>query len=96
MIVPNIITNPGGESANSILNLFSDNFKSFNIDILNRWGISVYEGTKNTEKPLYLWNGIDLQTQKKCSDGVYFILLSGELKNGKPYEYQGFVTIAGN
>ncbi len=96
VIVPNIITNPGGETTNSILNLFSDNFKNFNVTILNRWGISVSEGTKNAEKPLYLWNGIDLQTQKKCTDGVYFILLSGELKNGKPYEYQGFVTIAGN
>jgi hypothetical protein len=95
VVVPNIITNPGSSSPNAVLNLFNDDFKNFDVLILNRWGNQVYEGAKDNSKPLYLWNGIDQQSGKTCTDGVYFIVLKGELKNSKPFEYQGFVTIAG-
>jgi hypothetical protein len=95
VIIPNIITNPGSDSPNSTLTLYHDSFKNFKVEILNRWGIQLYEGLRDESKPLYLWNGIDKQTGKKCTDGVYFIILSGELKNNENFKFHGFVTIAG-
>jgi hypothetical protein len=96
VIVPNIITNPGTDSPNSILTLFNDSFLDFEVEILNRWGNQVYKGKKDDSNPLYLWNGVDKSSGKACTDGVYYILLEGELKNLKPFKFQGFVTIAGN
>jgi hypothetical protein len=95
VIIPNIITSPRSDSPNGILNLFNDDFKNFSIKIFNRWGNLVYEGTKKPEKPLFLWDGVNQQNSKVCSDGIYFILLDGELKNNDNFNYQGFVTVIG-
>lgn len=93
VVIPNIITNPGSNLPNSLLTLFADNFKNFELDILNRWGNLVYQGVKDNSNPLYLWNGIDKQSGKICSDGVYYLVFKGELKNNNPFDYHGFVTI---
>lgn len=88
--VPNVFT-PNGDAANDILNLPFDGFKSFHITISNRWGNVVWDRDRDDAKPLLLWDGTD-DGGADCTDGVYFYLLTGEMKGGTMVSKNGFVT----
>jgi PKD repeat protein len=88
--VPNVFT-PNGDAANDILNLPFDGFKSFHITITNRWGNVVWDRDRDDAKPLLLWDGTD-DGGADCTDGVYFYLLTGEMKGGTMVSKNGFVT----
>jgi gliding motility-associated-like protein len=88
--VPNIFT-PNGDGANDIFNLPFDGFKSFQITITNRWGNVVWDRQRDDTKPLLLWDGTD-NGGNDCTDGVYFYLLTGEMKGGTMVSKNGFVT----
>ncbi|MGV3630451.1 MAG: PKD domain-containing protein [Bacteroidota bacterium] len=93
--LPNIITAAGTGGENSIFSLFEDIFEDFELVIVNRWGNVVYEGTRDPDNPLYLWNGINSKSGEACSDGVYYYVLQGLLVNGKTVKHQDFLTLAG-
>lgn len=88
--VPNVFT-PNGDGANDIFNLPFDGFKSFHMTITNRWGNVVWDRDRDDAKPLLLWDGTD-DGGADCTDGVYFYLLTGEMKGGTMVSKNGFVT----
>ena len=88
--VPNVFT-PNGDGANDIFNLPFDGFKSFHITITNRWGNVVWDRDRDDAKPLLLWDGTN-DGGADCTDGVYFYLLTGEMKGGTMVSKNGFVT----
>ena len=93
--LPNIITQAGSGGVNSTFTLFDDIFADFELIIVNRWGNVVYQGVRDANNPLYLWNGIDSKSGERCSDGVYYYVLQGLLVNGKTVKHQSFLTLAG-
>jgi PKD repeat protein len=93
--MPNVFTGLGSNGPNADLALFADVFKDFDITIVNRWGNVVYEGKRDVSKPRYLWNGIDQASTKLCSEGTYYYILKGTLKNDEPIDIHGFVTLIG-
>jgi PKD repeat protein len=95
-ILPNILTGIGGNGANSIWTLFADIFIDFELLIVNRWGNVVYEAKKDPNNPLFLWDGIDSKSGKPCVDGVYFYILKGTLVDGRPVDFQDYLTIVGS
>ena len=88
--VPNVFT-PNGDGSNDIFNLPFDGFKTYNITITNRWGNVVWDRVKDDAKPLLLWDGTD-DGGADCTDGVYFYMLTGEMKGGTMVSKNGFVT----
>jgi gliding motility-associated-like protein len=88
--VPNVFT-PNGDGVNDFFNLPFDGFKSFQITITNRWGNVVWDRQRDNAKPLLLWDGTD-DGGSDCTDGVYFYLLTGEMKGGTMVSKNGFVT----
>jgi gliding motility-associated-like protein len=88
--VPNVFT-PNGDGVNDFFNLPFDGFKSFQITITNRWGNVVWDRQRDNAKPLLLWDGTD-DGGSDCTDGVYFYMLSGEMKGGTMVSKNGFVT----
>lgn len=88
--VPNVFT-PNGDGTNDFFNLPFDGFKSYNIIITNRWGNIVWNRDRDAAKPLLLWDGTD-DGGADCTDGVYFYMLTGEMKGGTMVSKNGFVT----
>jgi len=88
--VPNVFT-PNGDGTNDIFNLPFDGFKSYHITITNRWGNVVWDRDRDDTKPLLLWDGSD-NGGSDCTDGVYFYMLTGEMKGGTMVSKNGFVT----
>jgi PKD repeat protein len=93
--MPNVFTGLGSGGPNADLALFADVFKDFEVTIVNRWGNTVYQGSRDVSKPRYLWNGIDQASSKLCSEGTYYYILKGTLKNDVPIDIHGFVTLIG-
>ena len=87
--IPNVFT-PNGDGVNDSFNLPFDGFKSFNIVIINRWGNVMWDKTDQTG--IQLWDGTN-NGGDKCTDGVYFYKIYGEMYGGTIVEQHGFVTV---
>lgn len=86
--VPNVFT-VNGDDINDILTFPFDIFKSYDVLILNRWGVTVYDRTNETGT--YIWDGTH-QGKEECPDGVYYYIIKGFLLDESPFEVTGFVT----
>jgi hypothetical protein len=55
-----------------------------NVDIVvyNRWGLEIYK----SNNLIHDWQG------KETQDGVYYIAVKGEYRNGEKFEATGFVN----
>jgi len=91
MWVPNVFT-PNGDGSNDLFNLPFDGFKTYHILITNRWGNIVWDRDKDDTKPLLLWDGTN-NGGSDCTEGIYFYLLTGEMKGGTMVNKKGFVTM---
>jgi PKD repeat protein len=91
--MPNVLTGFGSDGPNADLNLFADVFNDFEVTFVNRWGNLVHKGKRDPAKPIYLWNGIDQKSQKLCTEGTYYYVLTGILKNNVEVKVHGFVTL---
>jgi len=87
--MPNVLT-PNGDGANDTFTIFADIFKTYDILILNRWGNVIQEHVQQTGG--LLWDGKNMNGEQ-CSDGVYFYVLNGILKDGTSLSKNGFVTL---
>lgn len=85
---PNVFT-PNGDGVNDLFTFKFDIFKSYDVQIMNRWDNLVYERTNETGT--YIWDGSNMG-QGQCSEGVYFYIIKGYLMDDSPFESTGFVT----
>ena len=70
--LPNVFT-PGQDGFNDLFRPFAYKYiESINITIFNRWGRIVYE----TKDPDINWDGIEQNTGRQVSDGVYYYVCS--------------------
>jgi gliding motility-associated-like protein len=92
LIIPNVIT-PNGDGVNDELVLSEQFFKTYQIQIFNRWGHMVYMIEDQTG--IALWDG-DTSDGVPCTDGVYFYRLIGEMLGGTAVDRNGFVTVIGS
>ena len=90
--IPNVIT-ANNDGTNDLFTLPFDAFKEFNIVIVNRWGNTIHEGTKDPANPLLMWDGTTDNSGTKVTDGVYFYRLTGEMLGGTQVDKHGFVTV---
>ncbi len=92
LIIPNVLT-PNGDGKNDELVLSEQFFKTYQIQIFNRWGHLVYMIDNQTG--IALWDG-DTSEGVPCTDGVYFYRLIGEMLGGTAIDQYGFVTVIGS
>ena len=90
--IPNVIT-ANNDGTNDLFTLPFDAFKDFNIVIVNRWGNTIHEGTRDPANPLLMWDGTTDNSGVKVTDGVYFYRLTGEMLGGTLVDKHGFVTV---
>ena len=87
--VPNVFT-PNGDGINDIVELPYPSFKSYDIQILNRWGNLVFELEDQTG--IAVWDGYDFNGQLH-TDGVFFYRLRGEMLGGTLIDKHGFIHL---
>jgi gliding motility-associated-like protein len=87
--VPNVFT-PNGDGVNDIITLPYPSFKSYDIQILNRWGNLVFELKDQTG--IAVWDGYDFDGQLH-TDGVFFYRLRGEMLGGTLIDKHGFIHL---
>lgn len=67
--LPNVFTPNGDDYNNYFTPLHPYKYvHSIDIKIFNRWGVEVFR----TVDPEIMWNGLSVQTNARCSDGVYY------------------------
>lgn len=81
VLVPNIVSF-NGDNRNDTFKVLSNNLKSMNVDIFNRWGKLV----GNISRPTGEWNPRDEGT------GTYYYILKAEGFDGKIFEQAGYFT----
>lgn len=93
--LPNVFT-PGSDGHNDIFKPFPYSFvASVNMQIFNRWGNLVYQ----TTNPDILWDGINQETDKLCSDGTYYYLCTVNeycLGGIQPRVIKGYISLIRN
>jgi gliding motility-associated-like protein len=87
--VPNVFT-PNGDGINDVVTLPYPSFKSYDIQILNRWGNLVFELKDQTG--IAVWDGYDFNGQLH-TDGVFFYKLKGEMLGGTLIDKHGFIHL---
>ena len=87
--VPNVFT-PNGDGVNDLVVLPYPSFKTYDIQILNRWGNLVYELKDQTG--VAVWDGYDFNGQLH-TDGVFFYRLRGEMLGGTQIDKHGFIHL---
>ncbi|PCJ27647.1 MAG: hypothetical protein COA97_03245 [Flavobacteriales bacterium] len=90
--LPNVFT-PGKDAHNDVFTPFPYRFvESVDVQIFNRWGNLVYW----TADPAILWDGLNQENKKQCSDGTYFyVCVVNEVCLGgiEPRTIKGFITL---
>jgi gliding motility-associated-like protein len=87
--VPNVFT-PNGDGINDIVTLPYPSFKSYNIQILNRWGNLIFELKDQTG--IAVWDGYGFNGELH-TDGVFFYRLRGEMLGGTLIDKHGFIHL---
>jgi gliding motility-associated-like protein len=88
LFIPNIFT-PNFDGDNDNFFITSKGLTEYNLVIVNRWGIPVFESTNAQEA----WDGTS--GGEECLDGVYFYILKGK-STSKDYIKQGNITLTRN
>lgn len=86
ILIPNVFT-PNGDGFNDVFGPVMSGFKSFHMEIYNRWGKMVFV----TDDYEVLWDGIINNTL--ASDGVYFYVITVGLFGLDDYVANGTVTL---
>ncbi len=84
--IPNVFS-PNGDGINDFFQVKAQTLRTFNGQILNRWGRVLYEWT-NWEDFEAGWDG-KINGGSKASPGVYFYIIKAEGMDGIPYDEHG-------
>ncbi len=63
--------------------------RNYNLTIWNRWGTLVF----STNNPDIAWDGMDQNTNKQMSEGVYVYTIEFTGARGKSFNYRGSLTL---
>ncbi len=85
--LPNIFT-PNGDGQNDLFYLNVTQLSNYEAIIFNKNGKVVFK----TKDPNIAWDG-KLSSGDDASQGVYYYVIKGNDKNGKKYQYKGFVQL---
>src|SRR5690554_6560246 len=87
---PNVFT-PNVDNQNDEFKLINpENIQSLEIQILNRWGNSVFE----SNDVFFKWNGKRFNTGTECHDGTYFYKATLTNLYGEEKEEHGFIQLS--
>lgn len=87
--VPTVFT-PNGDGTNDFITFSMTGAKCFNVLILNRWGVKVFE----SETEGVQWYGTYLNTSRPLVDGVYFFVIDYcPFDGGGKKTEKGFITL---
>jgi gliding motility-associated-like protein len=93
--LPNVFT-PNGDGTNDAFSATISGVKETKIQVFNRWGGLVYEGSQDgiTAGPqvLQLWDG-KAKTGNVADDGVYYYVFTATGYDTKEYPFTGFVQL---
>ncbi|MBP7262319.1 MAG: gliding motility-associated C-terminal domain-containing protein, partial [Bacteroidia bacterium] len=89
IFIPNVFTPQNGDNKNDVFDIPIFGHEYYALAIYNRWGQLVFESNDDTND----WNGKEFNTNKDCSDGVYFFVLSYRFKGDKTQLRTGTVTL---
>ena len=92
LVVPNVVT-PNGDGFNDELIFSEVYFKTYSVEIFNRWGHLIY--TIKDQTGMAIWDA-DTQNGTPVTDGVYFYRIVGEMLAGTKVDSHGFVTVIGS
>jgi gliding motility-associated-like protein len=92
LVVPNVVT-PNGDGINDELVFSEVYFKTYSVEIFNRWGHLIY--TIKDQTGMAIWDA-DTQNGTPVTDGVYFYRIVGEMLAGTKVDSHGFVTVIGS
>jgi gliding motility-associated-like protein len=84
--VPNCFS-PNGDGMNDFLTVDAISIKSFDLQVLNRWGVEMYQSSEL----LPGWDG--KHNGENALDGTYFFVLKAEGSDSKSYELKGTITL---
>jgi gliding motility-associated-like protein len=84
--IPNVFT-PNGDGVNDVFHTRGVNITTYNLNIFNRWGESVFK-TEDVSKG---WDG--RVNGKEAPDGTYLFLLEAKGADDKMYTEKGHVTL---
>ncbi len=86
--IPNVFT-PNSDALNNNFAVKVENFKSYHIDIYDRWGLKLFE----TSDANMHWNGKSNNIGADCPDGTYYYIINLIDKSGKTSNYKGFLSL---
>ena len=88
--LPNAFS-PNGDGTNEFFQPigFFPGIQNYNMAVINRWGEVIFQSTNPNEG----WNGRRFNTGKLSQLGVYAYSISFNGPRGKPYTFNGFVTL---
>lgn len=96
--IPNIITT-NDDNTNDLFSINVKNTKSFQYEILNRWGEVIFEGNTSIQPINYynnstivLWDGYTTNNIK-VNEGTYFYHIIAESINDSKKEFNGFLQV---
>jgi gliding motility-associated-like protein len=87
IIIPNIFS-PNGDGLNDNFMIATTGMKTLNCEIYNRWGTKICTLTA----PNQVWDG-KTPSGEAASEGTYYCILSAQGYDGKPYTYEGPLTL---
>ncbi len=88
LFIPNVFS-PDGNGINDFFTVIAEGFKSYAIEIYDRWGLKVFETKDNQQH----WNGKKMNKGQLCSDGTYYYIISVTNQISESKTFTGFLTL---
>jgi gliding motility-associated-like protein len=85
--IPNIFS-PNNDAINDFFEIREEGFKTYHVEIFDRWGIKMFE---TSDSHVY-WNGLTMGGAK-ASDGVYFYILTLTDFKDQSKTLRGFLSL---
>ncbi len=87
VIAPNVFT-PNGDGINDVFHVNAFGLSNYKIDIYDRWGLLIFEGTG----PNNDWTGRTMAGEL-VSAGTYYYIITASDNKGKPFNTKGYLTL---